>query len=299
MTKHKGRGGLGKGLSALIPQEAPEQESEQSQSELPLEQITANPYQPRRTFDPDKLRELTESIQEHGVVQPVLVRQLGPEAFELVAGERRYRAASAAGLKTIPAVIKELNDQQMMEIALIENIQRQDLNPVEEAKAYKKLNEEFHLTQEEIGQRVSKSRSFVANTLRLLNLPEGVLDYLAQGILTTGHVRPLLVLPEGHAKNLADKMVREKATVREAEAWTKSLSAVLEGIENGKKPQKTVKKPTLTTELKAIQNVLREKTQTKVEIAQGPKGGKIIIDYYTQDDLERILSLMTGQPTIE
>jgi len=307
----KGRGGLGKGLSALIPQDTDTGEDIKEKSEIPISQISPNPFQPRREFDQEKLDELTESIKRHGVVQPVLLRKTGEDSYQLVAGERRFRAAKAAGLTEIPAIVKELSDREMMEIALIENIQRQDLNPVEEARAYKRLAEEFNLTQEQIAKRVAKSRSVIANSMRLLNLPAEILDYIVNEQLTPGHVRPLLTLPQEEAKKLAKIMVEQKATVREAESWAREYSEQKEEKKEAedKKAQtrdikekddqqiisgKEGKEKDLPVELKEIQRILRDTVQTKVEIQETQKGGKIIIEYYTQDDIERILDLITG-----
>ncbi len=331
MAKPKGMGGLGRGLSALIPQ-AEEIESlaaAGSEQKVSLELVSINPYQPRRVFDEDKLRELTESIKEHGVVQPILVRPFG-DGYQLVAGERRLRAARQAGLTEVPALVREMTDHEMMEIALIENIQRQDLDPVEEARAYKRLSEEFNQTQEQIAKRVSKSRSYIANSMRLLNLPEPILNHLAGGALTIGHVRPLLMLEEKEAVTLAQRLIEEKATAREAELWAKQIlnpeisiaqpqePAAFPGsvdksgpdgneeVEDeadgnkedaGRKDRRPVKEP-LSVELKEIQHILRDKVNTKVEIIQGAKGGKIVIDYYTQDDIERILELFAGNSEI-
>jgi ParB family chromosome partitioning protein len=323
VTSIKGKGGLGKGLFALIPQEPEENELRNDTKEINLTQITANPFQPRREFDQEKLQELAESIKVHGVVQPVLLRQISEGSYQLVAGERRFRAAQQAGLVTIPAVVRQLSDSEMMEIALIENIQRQDLNPVEEARAYKRLAEEFKLTQDQIARRVSKSRSMIANSMRLLNLPDEVLEYLVQGKLTPGHVRPLLTLPEQEVRQLAKLMVEQKATVREAEAWARQLTEPkektpeqdakpeseseaaaalqndLQSPEKQKQPAAEVTIKELPVELKEIQRVLREAVQTKVDIQQTIKGGKIIIEYYSQDDIERILSLLTDKPQID
>lgn len=324
MSNPKGKGGLGKGLSALIPQEPDVALENGETSEIPIVKITTNPYQPRREFDPEKLAELTESIKRHGVVQPVLLRKTDEGGYQLVAGERRLRASQAAGLTTIPAVVKTYSDDEMMEIALIENIQREDLNPVEEAIAYKKLSEEFGLTQEQIAKRVSKSRSFIANSMRLLNLSTKILNQLAQGKLTTGHVRPLLTLPQEEAERLANIMVEQKATVREAEAWVHAASEpavpgqvpananlpempqeILTGQITASKEKMAQEnksdsaQSTMPVELKEIERVLRERINTKVEVVQSAKGGKIIIEYYHQDDLDRILTLFTGYGEID
>jgi ParB family chromosome partitioning protein len=322
VAKTKSIGGLGRGLSALIPQTEDSENANAAagnEQSLALEMISINPYQPRRIFDEDILNELAESIKEHGLIQPVLVRPFG-EGYQLAAGERRLRAARRAGLEKIPALVREMTDHEMMEIALIENIQRQDLNPVEEARAYRRLSEEFGQTQEQIAKRVSKSRSYIANSMRLLNLSDVILDYLAAGTLTVGHVRPLLMLQEAEAQALASRLIAEKATVRDAEGWVRQIlnpedSAQVQEPDSlapwgskteqeqggqGTRPDKTGQKgqgaarEPLPVELKEIQRILRDKVNTKVEIIPGAKGGKIVIDYYTRDDVERILELFAG-----
>ncbi|MCL1848994.1 MAG: ParB/RepB/Spo0J family partition protein [Clostridiales bacterium] len=310
MARTKKIGGLGKGLQALIPdmQDLGHGEADPSERQMiPLSRISVNPYQPRRIFDEEKLSELTASIIEHGVIQPVLVR-LMDGGYQLVAGERRVRAAGNAGLNEIPALIREMTDHEMMEISLIENIQRQDLDPVEEAIAYKRLSEEFAQTQEQIAQRVSKSRSYIANSIRLLNLPPLILDFLATSRLTIGHVRPLLMLNEEDAVALANRLIDEKATARDAEQWTKEIlehggeeGSVREAGATGPSTtdgEKGKEAKPLSVELAEIQRILRERINTKVEITQSAKGGKIIIEYYSQDDVERVLEIVTGSKEI-
>lgn len=311
MADKKKNRGLGRGLEALIPvsAEADSVASEDGARMIALERITVNPYQPRRVFDDEKMRELTGSIAEHGVVQPILLRRTG-EGYQLIAGERRVRAARQAGLTEIPALVREMTDHEMMEVSLIENIQRQDLDPVEEARAYKRLAEEFRQTQAQISKRVSKSRPYIANSIRLLNLPGAVLEQLAAGLLTIGHVRPLLSLNKADALRLANRLIEEKATVREAEQWAKEAGAprdesqaVGRGSESepGQTPEEGLQPKQdapLSPELKEIQRLLREAVNTKVEITRSSKGGKIIIDYYTRDDIERILELLTGSPEV-
>ena len=303
MANTKKIGGLGRGLDALIPSAASSSTEGGERQDVSIELISVNPYQPRRIFDEEKLMELTKSVREHGVIQPVLVRRMG-DGYQLVAGERRLRAAKEAGMSVIPALVREMSDHEMMEISLIENIQRQDLDPVEEAIAYKRLSEEFSQTQEQIAQRVSKSRSYIANSIRLLNLPDNVLEHLAAGRLTIGHVRPLLMLSEESAISLAQRLIDEKATAREAEQWTKELLEP-SGEDDGDEaamPEATatgVREPkALPVELKEIQRILRDRINTKVEITQSAKGGRIIIDYYTQDDIEHILEIITGSREI-
>ena len=295
---------LGRGLEALISQGPAADYGAAAGSGMrtaPLDRISVNPYQPRRTFDDEKMRELTASIREHGVVQPVLLRSL-ENGYQLIAGERRVRAARDAGLKEIPALVREMTDHEMMEVSLVENIQRQDLDPVEEARAYKRLSEEFGQTQERIAGRVSRSRSYIANSMRLLQLPDAVLHYLVSGALTVGHARPLLMLSEDEALRLAERIIGEGATARDAEQWAKQALAPAPEAARGETPQpapgESATKKQLPPELKEIQRLLREAVNTKVEITSGAKGGKIIIEYYTQDDIEHILELLTGSGEI-
>ncbi|MCL2121112.1 MAG: ParB/RepB/Spo0J family partition protein [Clostridiales bacterium] len=303
MAKTKKIGGLGKGLGALIPNSLDIEDSrfaEAGKQEVLLERIRGNPYQPRSTFDQEKLRELTESIREHGVIQPVLLRSMG-DTYQLVAGERRFRAAKDAGLDRIPALIREMTESEMMEISLIENIQRQDLDPVEEARAYLRLSEEFGLTQEQIAKRVAKSRSYIANTIRLLHLPNPILRYLVEGKLTAGHLRPLLALNEENALLLANRFIEKEASVRDAEQWTRQQLEAEKLPQQEKEEEPSVstrvrrQRKALSSALMEIQRVLREAVNTKVEIIQNERGGKIIIDYYTTDDIERILELIAGE----
>ncbi len=292
MTKTKTTG-LGKGLSALIP--ATElHEDQDAVLEIEISKIKANAFQPRRIFDQEKLDELADSIKEHGIVQPIVVRELAKGKYELVAGERRLRASQQLGLKTIPAVIKKFTDAQMMEIALVENIQRQDLSPVEEAYAYKRLIEEFKLTQEQLAQRVSKSRSFIANMLRILNLPQEILDALNENRLTVGHARPLLALENEKVKvEIAQKIIDNNLSVRETESLVKRI------LESGNS-EKTTKSPADDKKVKHrssplltdLESKLRSLCGTKVKIKD--KGGKgvIEIEYYSGDDLDRISALL-------
>jgi len=279
--------GLGKGLSALIPTITEFGEAEGFITDIEVSTIIPNTYQPRRVFDEEKLQELASSIKEHGVVQPVVVRRLNNGKYELVVGERRWRACQLLQLQKIPAVIKEYSKEQMMEIALVENIQRQDLNPLEEALAYKKLLTEFNYTQEQVAQKVSKSRSFVANMVRLLNLAQPVLEHLSAGALTIGHARPLLAVAD-HQKQIsvAEAIITNKMTVRETEDYVKLFN------ENQGKIIKTVekRKSKLPPELTDLETKLRERCGTKVLIKANGRKGRIEIDYYNSDDLNRILS---------
>lgn len=292
---------LGRGLDALIPSfrgENTEGVKEEGGAEnlahnqvveVALDQIEPNKYQPRTDFAQESLEELAASIKEHGVVQPVVLRQLGPQRYQLVAGERRWRACKLAGLATIPAIIKTFSDQESSEIALIENIQREDLNPLEEANAYKILIEDFGLTQEELSKKVGKSRSYIANTVRLLNLPQKIKDWIAQGLLSAGHGRALLPLPEPGQLKLAEKIIQEGLTVRETEMLVKSLTIFQEERENQKKIKKKEK---TDPELLDMEEKLKQFFGTKVKLINKKNRGKIEIEYYSLDELNRIMELL-------
>lgn len=284
---NKNKTGLGKGLSALIPPASEEMNKEEAATEIKVSAIVPNSFQPRRTFDKEKLAELAESIRTHGVVQPIVVRKIADGKYELVVGERRLRACQSLKLQKIPAIIKEYTDEQMMEIALIENIQRQDLNPVEEATAYKRLLEEFKFTQEEVAQKVSKSRPFVANMVRLLHLPPTILDRLARGELTIGHARPLLALKdEAEQLKAAEEIISKQLTARQAEELARSYAAPAQRQSGNRK-----KLAKLPPELLDLENRLRDTCGTKVTIRNKGEQGKIEIEYYNTDDLNRILSI--------
>lgn len=272
---------LGKGLNALIP-EMPEAGG-QGVQEINISEITPNRNQPRQNFDKEKLEELAQSIMQHGIVQPVLLRKID-RGYEIVAGERRWRAARIAGFKTIPAVIKELDDRQVMELALIENLQREDLNPLEEAEAYRKLVEEFGLTQEEISSAVGKSRSAIANTMRLLNLSQEVQQLIRDNKISAGHARVLVPLDLKEQQLIIEKILKSDLSVRETE---KLASKII----NGKKTvggKKKEKQPWIVE----IENTLGEYLGTRVQIVPGKKKGRLEIEYYNAGDLERILELI-------
>lgn len=274
---------LGKGLNALIP-ELPQIE-DQGVQKLPINDIAPNRNQPRQHFDAEKMEELAESISKHGVVQPIAVRKLD-KGFEIVAGERRWRAARMAGLKTVPAVVMELDERQVMEIALVENLQREDLNPIEEAEAYKTLTEEFGLTQDEISSAVGKSRPAIANTLRLLSLSDDIQSMVRDNLLTAGHARALITLEAGEQKEVVERILKDGLSVRETEKLIGSMAKA--GKEKAKAAK--VKKPWVME----MEGMLGELLGTKVQIVQGRKKGKIEIEYYNNDDLERILDLIRG-----
>lgn len=282
MSKNRG---LGKGLGALIPEL--EEDDLSPQAEVAIELIEPNPYQPRREFSDEKLAELADSIKTHGIIQPLLVRELQGK-YQLIAGERRLRAAKLVGLPTVPIVIREISEQSMMEIALVENLQREDLNPIEEAIAYQRLMDEFHVTQDEVAKKVGKSRPAVANTLRLLNLPREVQDELANGTLTMGHARALLGLRTSEEQKQAWKQIQEQElSVRATEELIHQLNdAPIVSRETKKVITKknSIKDPNVTD----IEDQLQQVLGTKVVIKPIGIGGKIEIDYYSGEDFERI-----------
>lgn len=277
------RRGLGKGLQALLPEV--EVGPEDGIREIDTALMKPNPFQPRKQFDQEKLEELAASIKEHGVVQPIVVRPKG-EGFEIVAGERRWRASRMAGLKTMPAVVKEFTERQVMEIALIENLQREDLNPIEEAEAYEKLIREFGLTQEDLAKRLGKSRSQVANTLRLLHLTSGVRQSVAQGKVSMGHAKVLLSVSEGKRQEALARAIEEKGlSVRETEVLAKKDDAAPRPSKGGRKASKDPSVSSLEAEL-------GERFGTVVRIVSGENKGRVEISYYGQDDLKRLLDLL-------
>lgn len=283
--------GLGRGLGALIPS-VPEGIAVKIQSpfltgrsvvQLDVNKIVPNPRQPRKFFDDSKLDELTHSVREQGITSPMLVRRKG-ENFELIAGERRLRAAKKAGLSTVPVIIKDFTDEQSLEIAIVENLQREDLNPVEEALAYKALSEEFNMTHEQVSQKVGKNRSTVTNSLRLLELPEQIINSISSGEISQGHARPLLsITDKNYQIEVWREIVKKDLSVRDVEA-------LLSIISTEKKPERK-KRETREVDpvIRDAQDRLAEKLSTKVEIHGSSQKGRILINYYSKDDLERIL----------
>ncbi|QIA28114.1 ParB/RepB/Spo0J family partition protein [Thermaerobacter sp. PB12/4term] len=274
-----------KGLDALLPGVRPEAVTAGQQVEqVPVDRIQPNPYQPRRQFDPDALAELVESVRQHGIVQPLLLRPEG-DGYRLVAGERRWRAAQAAGLETVPAVVREFSDVEMMEIALVENLQREDLNPIEEAQGYRMLCEELGLTQEQVSQRVGKSRSHIANLMRLLSLPDDVRRLVAEGKLSTGHAKVLLsVHSPVEMRRLAAEVLSEGLTVRQLE------QRVADGGKTPRRRPGPSQQPAPEPEVQDLIDRLQRALNTRVALrGRGPRG-QIVIEYYSWDDLERILA---------
>lgn len=275
---------LGRGLGALINEALTEAADI---VEIPLNQIQPNPLQPRISFDLSKLQELADSIKEHGVVQAVIVAPAKEEGYYLVAGERRCRAAKMAGLTRVPALVREMDEKAMLEIALIENLQREDLNPIEEAAAYRRLMDEFALTQEELGRRLGKSRPAIANTVRLLSLPQRVQELIVNGEISAGQARPLLTLSDPvRQEELARKIIAGKMTAREAER--------LAGKESGTNKKRRSQKEQKAADplLKELQSGLQRQLGTKVKIYRRKSGGSIEITFYGDDDLDRLIALL-------
>jgi ParB family chromosome partitioning protein len=285
------RKALGRGLGALLSAEGAAPATE-STTEVATDLIDPSLLQPRSVFDEVKLDELTRSIKANGVVQPVLLRRKGAR-FELIAGERRWRAAIRAGLSEIPAVLRNVSDENVLEIALIENIQREDLNPIEEARAYKKLIETLGLTQESVSERVGRDRSYVTNLLRLLRLPDDIQDLVQSGKLSTGHARTLLGLDHVDTqRRMARRILDQELSVRATEQLVR-----LEGQPKTVK-SKSVRARSTDANVRAAENKMRRHLGTQVRILQGPgaTAGKIEIDFYNQTDLERLYRTLTGDP---
>ncbi|PIC63418.1 chromosome partitioning protein ParB [Sporosarcina sp. P13] len=274
--------GLGKGLNALFPRESLEKVEL-----LRLKSIQANPYQPRTIFDDASLIELSESIKEHGVLQPIIVRSVGT-GYEIVVGERRYRASELAGKKDIPAVVRELTDEQSMEMAILENLQREDLTPIEVAEAYQRLMESLQLTQEQLAFRLGKSRPHIANHIRLLALPEQVLRDISRGILSMGHGRTLLGLKnKEQIVAIAEKTKSEHLNVRQLEKLVQQL--------NEDVPRETKKTKKKDLFLAEQESTLREQFGTKVTIKKMKNKGKIEIEFLSDEDFERILEILSDE----
>ena len=275
--------GLGKGLDALIANM--EVSKEEVVQEIAVKNLRPNPYQPRKAFQPEAIEELKNSIIQHGILQPLIVRKSSIKGYEIVAGERRFRAAKEAKLKSVPAVVREFDDRQMMELALLENLQREDLNPVEEGAAYQSLLRNLDITQEELAKRMGKSRPHIANHIRLLSLPVQVQDYISQGKLSMGHGRALLGLKnKSEIKPLAEKVMKDNLNVRQLEGIIQDLN---DGV-----PRETKKTPSKDIFIQERENQLRERYGTTVTIKQNKKRGKIEIEFFSNEDLERILDLL-------
>lgn len=279
------RKGLGKGMDAVFGEFLPNklEENQKAEAELKITEVEPNKKQPRREFDKEKLESLADSIKEHGIIQPLVVVKNTAGTYTIVAGERRWRAAKLAGLKKVPAVIKEYTPEEIAQIALIENLQREDLNPIEEALGYQSLIDEYHMTQENISKNIGKSRSAVANALRLLSLDDETKSLLKQGLITSGHARALLSLSDKKKRKvLSDRIISENLNVRQAENLAKYMQKASpvrrsSGAED--------------IELQAFADKLSSGFGTKVKISQRAKGGKIEIEYYNNSDFDRIIKL--------
>lgn len=317
------RGGLGRGLGALIPQEppaaaqpeAPPPVSPETAEELtatgatespavpsgaglfevPIESISPNPHQPRQDLHAKELEELAESIREHGVLQPLVVTGTGDGTYALIAGERRWRAARLAGLEMVPIIIKEVTSSEMLELALVENLQRSDLNPIEEAAAYRSLVEEFGLTQDEVAAKVGKSRTAVTNSLRLLTLPPEVQQSLLLGLIDAGHARAILQAPDAESQlRLLEVTVAEGLNVRQVEAIARSMVTAAGQEEQPAKAVSAVD-AALYDELRVLQDRFRDALGTKVQLSRSSRGGRLVIYFFSDEELERIYDAIVGE----
>lgn len=295
------RGGLGKGLDSLIPDTGKNSEKDKkvkvvekvvekivekpAEIRLKINQIEPNRDQPRKTFDEESLQELTDSVKQFGILQPLIV-QKRDDYYEIIAGERRWRAAKAAGLKEVPVVIRDMSDQEIVEISLIENIQREDLNPIEEAIAYKRLLTEFHLKQEEVAERVAKSRTAVTNSMRLLKLDQRVQQMVVEGMLTTGHARALLAIEDAELQfQAAQKVFNEKLSVRDVEKLVKNMGR--------QKPAKKAEDPAQSAVYENLEERMKSALGTKVSInRKNEQRGRIEIEYYSMEELERLMDIL-------
>ena len=286
----KERRGLGKGLEALIPSGR----SVPGLRKVSVEAIVPNPRQPRSVFDADALQQLADSIREVGLIQPLIVQQVAvtqdagePPRYQLITGERRWRAARLAGLRHVDVIIKEATPQEMLELALVENIQRADLNPLEEAGAYLQLTEEFGLTQERVAERVGRSRVSVTNTMRLLRLPQAVREALMANTISEGHARALLMLDEADEQVLAFRtIVRKGLSVRQAEELVRRLSVATGGAHRQR---------TRSPETEALERTFREALGTKVDLFRSRKGGRLIVHFYSEEDLQTLYDRIVGE----
>ena len=279
--------GLGRGLASLIPQRpgtgAP------GPLEIPIERIRRNPYQPRKRVDAEALATLADSIREHGVLQPVLVTEL-VDGYQLVAGERRVRAAQLAGLERIPAVVRQLADREQLELALVENLLRADLNPLEEAMAFRQLVDEFAFTQEQLATRLGRARSTVANTLRLLEMREAIRDAVADGRITEGHARAMAGLGEPEEARLLALVVERGLSVRQTEELARRLRDARAADSSTNQPARRAVDP----DLERVVEELRQALGTKVSLARSRRGGRIVIEYYSDEELSRLYDRLVG-----
>ena len=288
MTATRSRRRLGRGLEALLGPSLAEAASDGALRQLPLGSIRPNPYQPRRDFPEEALAELAQSLQTSGLLQPVVVRRAGDTGYELIAGERRCRAAERLGWQEISAVIRDVDDRTLLALALVENLQRDELSPMDEARAYQRLMVDFAVSHAAIAELVGKERSTVANALRLLKLPQGVQQLVHDGRLSTGHARALLQLSDESAMaHWAALFVERGLSVREAESTVRGRRPAARRATRGRRP---------APELHRVEDALRRRLQTDVYVATRGKGGRITISFYSSDDLARLLELVLGEP---
>ncbi len=277
---------LGKGINALFSEI--EKIEGETVEEIPLKEIRPNPYQPRKYFSEEGIADLKQSILEHGVLQPIIVRK-SIKGYEIVVGERRYRAAKAAGLKKIPAVVRSLTDEKMMELAVLENLQREDLTPIEEASAYQMLLDRLEITQEQLAKRLGKSRPHIANMVRLLSLPQEIQELIHEGKISMGHGRALLgIKDKKKIPSVVDKVIKEGLNVRQLEELIQQLNRNVSRETKKRKEKKDVF-------LMEQENVLRERFGTTVKIKKGKRKGKIEIEFFSYDDLNRILAILNPE----
>ncbi|MGG5463355.1 ParB/RepB/Spo0J family partition protein [Clostridium sp. B9] len=279
--------GLGKGLGALIPEENLKEKKEKDNGIIKIEikEIKANEKQPRKFFDNNKLKELAESIKEHGIIQPLILKK-EDKGYSIIAGERRYRAAKIAQLEEVPALLMDISDEKLLQISLIENIQREDLNPIEEGLAYERLLKEYSLTQEELSQTIGKSRTTITNTMRLLKLDDRVKEYVIEGVISEGHGRAILPLENDVQYEVAQKIIDNSLSVRETEKLVKKMlnDVVEEKTSERRKP--------LNPYYKDVRDRLQDYFGTKVNLNSSKNKGKIEIEYYSEEDLQRILDII-------
>jgi ParB family transcriptional regulator, chromosome partitioning protein len=282
MVKHSG---LGKGLEALIPGDDMNQETQNSNS-VSIESIKPNPRQPRSIFKQEELKELAESIRENGIIQPLIISPAeNPGEYYLVAGERRLLAAKTLGMESVPVIIRDVSDIQQLELALVENVQREDLSPLETAEAYRQLADDFSLSHDDIAKKVGKSRVTITNTIRLLKLPEEVLNHLRASEITEGHARAILALPTPESQiGATETVIRKSLNVRQTEQLVQSLL--------GQKKKEAVK-PVYSSQVKEIEELLRNSLGTKVNLHYTPKGGSVVIRYYSDEELDSIINKIT------
>lgn len=277
--------GLGKGLGALIPEENLKDKKESGIIKIEIREIKANEKQPRKFFDNNKLKELAESIKEHGILQPLILKK-EDKGYSIIAGERRYRAAKIAQLEEVPALLMDISDEKLLQVSLIENIQREDLNPIEEGLAYERLLKEYSLTQEELSQTIGKSRTTITNTMRLLKLDDRVKEYVIEGVISEGHGRAILPLENDIQYEVAQKIIDNSLSVRETEKLVKKIlnDVVEEKTSERRKP--------LNPYYKDVRDRLQDYFGTKVNLNSNKNKGKIEIEYYSEEDLQRILDII-------